>query len=126
MKYVLIQDRGRWEKIELDKFIKDYNITPKHTGDKFYMLQSNGRNYIISDYPNPACMFYEGRIRYIIYKGNSRTIINGIEIPPCDLIEEEQVCGSYEDALKLIDEIEKQYAGKIIYIDCPDGRRINF
>ena len=123
MKNVIINTSGKYEAISLDKFIKDYNLTPKCTGDEFYTIHQEGRDWFINSFPNPACIFSEGQFLYIIYKGNMEYIVNGVRMPNADFIEEQYVFASGEDAKNEIHKIEDSYRGEM-YIDCPNGTRI--
>ena len=124
MKSVIINTGGKPKVISLDNFIKDYNLTPKCTGDRFYVIHQEGRDWFISSFPNPACLFSEGRFLYIIYKGNVEYLVNGVRMPNADFIEERYVFTSEEDAKYGICKIEDSYKGEM-YIDCPNGTRIN-
>ena len=120
MKDVIVNTGGRYEVISLDNFIKDYNLTPKCTGDNFYAIYQDGRDWLINSFPNPACMFSEGRFLYIIYKGNMEYIVNGVRMPNADFIEEKQVFASEENAINEIHKIEDSHRGEM-YIDYPNG-----
>lgn len=124
MKDVIINNRGKHEVISLDKFIKDYNLTPRCTGDKFYTIYQEGRDWFINSFSNPACMFSEGQFLYIIYKGNMEYIVNGVRMPNADFIEEQYIFTSEKDAKDAIHKIEDSHKGER-YIDCPNGTRIN-
>ena len=124
MKDVIVNTGGRYEVISLDNFIKDYNLTPKCTGDNFYVIYQDDRDWLINSFPNPACMFSEGRFLYIIYKGrNLSYVINGVRMPNADFVEEKYVFASEEDAKNEIHKIEDSHKGEM-YIDCPDGSRV--
>ena len=123
MKDVIINTRGKYEAISLDNFIKDYNLTPKCTGDKFYIIHQEGRNWFINPFPNPACVFSEGKFIYIIYKGNMQYIVNGVRMPNADFVEERFVFASEDDAKNEILKIEDSHKDEM-YIDYPDGTRI--
>ena len=120
---VIINTSGKYEAISLDKFIKDYNLTPKCTGDEFYTIHQEGRDWFINSFPNPACIFSEGQFLYIIYKGDMAYIVNGVRMPNADFIEEGYVFTSEEDAKNEIHKIEDSHRGEM-YIDCPNGDRI--
>ena len=123
MKNVIVNTGGRYEVISLDNFIKDYNLTPKCTGDNFYVIYQEGRDWLINSFPNPACMFSEGKFSYIIYKGNMVYVVNGVRMPNADFIEERYVFASEEEARNEIHKIEDSHRGEM-YIDYPDGSRI--
>ena len=124
MKDVIVNTgRDEYEVISLNNFIKYYNLTPKCTGDKFYTIHQEGRDWFINSFPNPACIFSEGQFLYIIYKGNMKYIVNGVLMPNADFIEERYVFASEEGAKNEIHKIEDSHRGEI-YIDCKDGSRI--
>ena len=123
MKNVIVNNGGNYEVISLDNFIKDYNLTPKCTGDRFYVIHQEGRDWFINSFPNPACIFSEGRFLYIIYKGNMQYAVNGVLMPSADFIEEQYIFTSDESARDGIRKIEDSHKGEM-YIDCKDGTRI--
>lgn len=123
MKSVIVNTGGKCELIALDKFIKDYNLTPKCTGDRFYVIHQEGRDWFINSFPNPACIFSEGKFLYIIYKGNMQYVVNGVLMPSADFIEEQYIFTSDESARDGIRKIEDSHKGEM-YIDCKDGSRI--
>ena len=63
---IIINTSGKYEAISLDNFIKDYGLTPKCTGDEFYTIHQEGRDWFINSFPNPACIFSEGQFLYIV------------------------------------------------------------
>ena len=123
MKDVIVNTGGKYEVISLDNFIKDYNLTPKCTGDRFYVIHQEGRDWFINSFPNPACIFSEGRFLYIIYKGNMQYVVNGVLMPSADFVEEQYIFTSDESARDGIRKIEDSHKGEM-YIDCKDGTRI--
>ena len=120
---VIVNTSGKYETISLDDFIKDYNLTPKCTGDRFYVIHQEGRDWFINSFPNPACIFSEGKFLYIIYKGNMQYVVNGVLMPSADFIEEQYIFTSDESARDGIRKIEDSHKGEM-YIDCKDGTRI--
>ena len=120
---VIINTRGRYEAISLNDFIKDYNLTPKCTGDRFYVIHQEGRDWFINSFPNPACIFSEGKFLYIIYKGNMQYVVNGVLMSSADFVEEQYIFTSDESAREGIRKIEDSHKGEM-YIDCKDGSRI--
>lgn len=123
MKNVIVNTGGKYEVISLDDFIKDYNLTPKCTGDRFYVIHQEGRDWFINSFPNPACIFSEGKFLYIIYKGNMQYVVNGVLMPSADFVEEQYIFTSDESARDGIRKIEDSHKGEM-YIDCKDGTRI--
>lgn len=123
MKNVIVNNGGKYEVISLDDFIKDYNLTPKCTGDRFYVIHQEGRDWFINSFPNPACIFSEGKFLYIIYKGNMQYVVNGVLMPSADFVEEQYIFTSDESARDGIRKIEDSHKGEM-YIDCKDGSRI--
>ena len=123
MKNVIVNTGGKYEVISLDDFIKDYNLTPKCTGDRFYVIHQEGRDWFINSFPNPACIFSEGKFLYIIYKGNMQYVVNGVLMPSADFVEEQYIFTSDESAREGIRKIEDSHKGEM-YIDCKDGSRI--
>lgn len=123
MKNVIVNIGGEYEVISLDNFIKDYNLTPKCTGDRFYVIQQEGRDWFINSFPNPACIFSEGRFLYVIYKGNMQYIVNGVRMPNADFVEEQYIFASEDAAKEGIHKIEDSHKGET-YIDLPNGARI--
>lgn len=123
MKNVIVNTGGKYEVISLDDFIKDYNLTPKCTGDRFYVIHQEGRDWFINSFPNPACIFSEGKFLYIIYKGNMQYVVNGVLMPSADFVEEQYIFTSDESARDGIRKIEDSHKGEM-YIDCKDGSRI--
>ena len=123
MKSVIVNTGGKYEVISLDDFIKDYNLTPKCTGDRFYVIHQEGRDWFINSFPNPACIVSEGKFLYIIYKGNMQYVVNGVLMPSADFIEEQYIFTSDESARDGIRKIEDSHKGEM-YIDCKDGTRI--
>lgn len=123
MESVIVNTGGKCGLIALDKFIKDYNLTPKCTGDRFYIIHQEGRDWLTYSFPNPACVFSESQFLYIVYKGNMEYIVNGVRMPNVDFIEERYVFISEEEAKSEIRRIEDSHKGEM-YIDCPDGTRI--
>ena len=123
MESVIVNTGGKCELIALDKFIKDYNLTPKCTGDRFYVIHQEGRDWFINSFPNPACIFSEGKFLYIIYKGNMQYVVNGVLMPSADFVEEQYIFTSDESARDGIRKIEDSHKGEM-YIDCKDGSRI--
>ena len=123
MKNVIVNNGGNYEVISLDNFIKDYNLTPKCTGDRFYVIHQEGRDWFINSFPNLACIFSEGKFLYIIYKGNMQYVVNGVLMPSADFVEEQYIFTSDESARDGIRKIEDSHKGEM-YIDCKDGSRI--
>ena len=123
MKNVIVNNGGKYEVISLDDFIKDYNLTPKCTGDRFYVIHQEGRDWFINSFPNPACIFSEGKFLYIIYKGNMQYVVNGVLMPSADFVEEQYIFTSEDSARDGIRKIEDSHKGEM-YIDCKDGTRI--
>ena len=126
MKNVIVNSGGKCEVVSLGNFIKDDNLTPKCTGDRFYAIQQEGRDWFINSFPNPACIFSEGRFLYVIYKGNMQYIVNGVRMPNADFVEEQYIFASEDAAKEEIHKIEDSYKGET-YIDLPNGAciRIN-
>ena len=123
MKNVIVNNGGKYEVISLDDFIKNYNLTPKCTGDRFYVIHQEGRDWFINSFPNPACIFSEGKFLYIIYKGNMQYVVNGVLMPSADFVEEQYIFTSEDSARDGIRKIEDSHKGEM-YIDCKDGSRI--
>ena len=123
MENVIVNTGGKCELIALDKFIKDYNLAPKCTGDRFYIIHQEGRDWFTHSFPNPACVFSGSQFLYIVYKGNMEYIVNGVRMPNVDFIEERYAFASEEEAKNEIHRIEDSHKGEM-YIDCPDGTRI--
>lgn len=123
MDRVIVNKTGRWEVISLEDFKRDYGITPRCTGDTFLTLQEDNKgNLYKSVFPNPACIFIEGRIKYIIYKGNMEYIVNGVRMPNAEFLDESQVLTSEEEYQQWIDNYNNKHE---MYIITPDGRRID-
>lgn len=124
MDKVIVNKNGTWEAISLEDFERDYHISPHCTGDTFILLQqdSSGALYKYT-FPNPACIFMDGQIKYIIYKGNQVTVINGVRMPSADFIDESQVFASEEEFLKWVEDYNNTGRGDM-YIDTPSGKHI--
>lgn len=122
---VIVNRTGRYEVLDVEDFIKEYGITPKYQGESFYVISQQGRDCNIYGFPNPACIFMDGSIQYIIYKGNQITIVNGVRMPNADFVPEDMVFGTYDEALAEMHRIEDSHRGEM-YIDTPNGRvRVN-
>lgn len=122
MDKVIVNRSGRWEVISLEEFKRDYGLTPKCTGDTFMVLQQDERGGLyLNTFPNPACIFIEGQIKYIIYKGNMTYVVNGVRMPNAEFLEEGQVLANEEEYRAWVDRYNNNHE---MWIDCPDGRRI--
>ena len=123
MDKVIVNKAGKWDVISLDEFKKEYGITPRCTGDTFIVLQQDERGNIYRhEFPNPAGIFIDGQVKYIIYKGNMEYIVNGVRQPNVELLEEEQILANEEEYQAWIDRYKN--SNHKTWIDCPDGRRI--
>ena len=122
MNKVIVNRTGRWEVISLDEFKKEYGISPRSTGDTFIVIQQDSQGNIYKNvFPNPACIFIDGQVKYIIYKGNMEYIVNGVRMPNAEFLEEGQVLANEEEYQDWINRYNNSHE---MWIDCPDGRRI--
>ena len=122
MDKVIVNRTGRWEGISLDEFKREYGISPRCTGDTFIVIQPDSQGNIYKNvFPNPACIFIDGQVKYIIYKGNMEYIVNGVRMPNAEFLEEGQVLANEEEYQ---DRINRYNNSHEMWIDCPDGRRI--